>query len=223
MSYIKIENISFSYENGERVLQDLSFEIEKGECVLAEGDNGSGKSTLFRILSGLSLPDKGSYRFDGEMIDEKFLKNNTKTKLFHKRVGFLFQNPEVMLFNARVYDEIAFGPRQMGMSDKEVEGRVKDLLELFGIAEFADRPPLFLSWGQKKKVAFAAVMALNPEVILLDEPFAGLDERNAGWMKEFLRELKQTGKTLMIASHKEAFEDGFIDRVLKLGARQNGQ
>ncbi len=216
MTYIKLDNISFSYEHSEPVFRDFSLEINKGSCVMVEGDNGSGKTTLFRILAGLSVPSAGEYIFDGVRIDHDYLKDNKNSKHFHKRVGFLFQNPETMLFCARVYDEIAFGPGQMGMSDEETGKRVNELMGLFGLEAFAERPPLFLSWGQKKKVAFAAVMALNPEVILLDEPFAGMDEKNARWMKEFLAELKKAGKTLILASHGEELPDGFFDRTVRL-------
>ncbi len=218
MAYIEINNITFSHEDSEPVFRDFSLEIEKGSCVMIEGANGSGKTTLFRILAGLSIPSAGDYYFDGVRIDREYLKDNKNSKLFHKRVGFLFQNPETMLFSARVYDEIAFGPGQMGMSDEDVKARVNELMRLFELESFAQRPPLFLSWGQKKKVAFAAVMALNPEVILLDEPFAGMDAKNARWMKDFLTELKEAGKTLILASHGEELPEGFIDRVVRLGS-----
>ena len=129
MKLIELNNITFRYSDDEAtVLKDFSLSIEQGSCVIIEGDNGSGKTTLFRILTGLSSPEKGSYTFDGTEITKDYLKDNAKSKLFHKKIGFLFQSPDVMLFNPRVYDEIAFGPRQMGLSDQEVEERVADCM-----------------------------------------------------------------------------------------------
>ena len=111
MSYIKLENITFSYSaEEEAVLKDVSLEIEQGNVVCIVGDNGCGKSTLFRILNGLSYLQKGNYFFKDKIINEKFLNNNKNSKMFHKEIGYLFQNPDTMLFNGSVYDEIAFGP-----------------------------------------------------------------------------------------------------------------
>lgn len=202
MAYIEISNIEFSYENNSRpVFKDLSIAIDKGQLVTITGDNGAGKTTLFRIINGLSFAQKGEYIFDGITITSKYLKENKNAKLFHKRIGYLFQNPDVMLFNARVYDEIAFGPRQMGLSDEDVNVRVMDCAKLFGLEEIMDYAPYHLSGGQKKKVALAAVMSLNPEVIILDEPFEGLDVKSQASLTDFLVELKKSGKTILIATH----------------------
>jgi cobalt/nickel transport system ATP-binding protein len=164
-------------------------------------------------LNGLSFPNEGSYTFDGIEITREYLKNNVNAKRFHKRIGYLFQNPDIMLFNGKVYDEIAFGPRQMGLSDTEVDKRTRDCLELFGITDLADKAPYHLSGGQKKKVALAAVMALNPDVIILDEPFSGLDKKTQDFLVRFLGELKSTGKTLIIATHEEEIASSFGDDI----------
>lgn len=217
MSLIELKNISFRYDDEEApVFQNFSLNIEKGTCLIVEGDNGSGKTTLFRILNGLSFPQGGRYTFDGTDITNSYLKNNTHAKLFHKRIGYLFQNPDIMLFNARVYDEVAFGPRQMGLSDTEVDDRVKDCMKLFQLKKIADKAPYHLSGGQKKRVALAAVMALNPEVLTLDEPYAGLDRKTQDWLTGFLRELKAAEKTLIIATHNKEVTDALADEVLKL-------
>jgi cobalt/nickel transport system ATP-binding protein len=217
MSLIEVKNISFSYPGEqELVLSKLSFELDEGKCLVVKGDNGSGKSTLFRVLNGLSFPQKGEYLFDGTEITEKYLNNNANAKRFHKRIGYLFQNPDIMLFNGRTYDEVAFGPRQMGLPDAEVDRRTRDCLRLFSIEELADKAPYHLSGGQKKRVALAAVMALNPEVLVLDEPFAGLDKKAREFFMGFLADLKANGKTLVIATHEEALVDGLADQVLQL-------
>ena len=146
------------------------------------------------------------------------MKDNTHSKLFHKRVGYLFQDPDIMLFNARVYDEVAFGPRQMGLTDEETDKRTRDCLELFGLLELSDKAPYHLSGGQKKRVALAAVMSLNPDVLLLDEPYAGLDRKTQASLTRFLSDLKKSGKTLIVATHNgEALTD-IADRIISLSA-----
>ena len=224
MNLIELKNITFRYEETDApVLKDFSLSVEQGTCLIVEGDNGTGKTTLFRILNGLSFPEEGSYTFDGTEITRSFLKNNANAKLFHKRIGYLFQNPDLMLFNARVSDEVAFGPRQMGLADAEVLERVTDCMRLFQITELADKAPYHLSGGQKKRVAFAAVMALNPEVLILDEPFAGLDRKTQAWMTEFLVELKVSGKTLLIATHQEELAEKIADQVITMEDVQKGE
>jgi cobalt/nickel transport system ATP-binding protein len=217
MSFIELKNISFTYDTDEPyVLKDLSLEIKEGECLVIKGDNGSGKSTLFRILNGLSFPQKGSYYFDGKEITQKYLDNNKDSKLFHKRIGYLFQNPDTMLFNGRTYDEVAFGPRQMGLSDEEVDKRTRDCLELFFITDLSDKAPYHLSGGQKKRVALAAVMALNPDVLILDEPFDGLDKKMQRFLLDFLLEMKANKKTLLLATHDDILDETIADRVIVL-------
>ena len=204
MKIIELKDIYFEYDREEGpVLRDFSLEEEAGEAVILRGGNGSGKTTLLRILNGLSFPQKGSYAFKGEKIDRDHLADNGRAKRFHKSVGYLFQNPDTMLFNSSVYDEIAFGPRQMGLSDEEADRRVEDLLSLFELRDIRDRVPYHLSGGQKKLVALASVVALDPEVLTLDEPFADLEKKRAAWLLDFLKELKASGRTLMIASHRD--------------------
>ena len=217
MSLIELKNITFRYEKGEEeVLSGFSLRISEGRCVLLRGDNGSGKTTLIRILSGLSFPQEGSYFFKDTRIDELYLRDNRRSKLFHKEVGLLFQNPDTMLFNTTVFDEVAFGPRQMGLSDEEVEERVMDCLKLLGIEDLKDRVPYHLSGGQKKWVALAAVLSLNPEVLILDEPFAGLDRKRGEQLVSLLKELKQAGKTIIMASHEEDLLEGLIDDFMDI-------
>lgn len=216
---IELKDITFSYEKDkENVFFDFSLKIDAGECVCVMGDNGSGKTTLFRILNGLSFPTDGSYMFDGRAITASYLKDNRNAKTFHKRIGYLFQNPDIMLFNGSVYDEIAFGPRQMGLGAEEVDRRTLDCMGLFDIINLRDKAPYHLSGGQKKRVAFAAVMALNPEVIVLDEPFAGLDQKTAAQVMELLFKLKEGKKTIIIATHNETAANELADRKVLLDA-----
>lgn len=216
MALIELKNIYFEYEKGEPVLMDFSLTIEEGSCVAVRGDNGSGKTTLFRVLNGLSFAGSGEYLFKGTKIDAQYLKDNSRAKRFHKAIGYLFQNPDTMLFNSSVYDEIAFGPRQMGLSDEEVDDRVMDCLKLFDIEGLKDKVPYHLSGGQKKLVALASVIALDPEVLVLDEPFAGLDQKKIDWLIGFLKELKAAGKTLIIATHRDDVSEGLADKEIEL-------
>ncbi len=225
MSLLELKDIFYTYpDEHDPTLRGLSLNVEAGECVLILGDNGAGKSTLFRVLNGLAFPDKGDYTFDGTAITRDYLKDNHNSKLFHKRMGYLFQNPDIMLFNGRVRDEIAFGPRQMGIPDSQVEQRTRDCMELFKLTELEDKAPYHLSGGQKKRVAMAAVMALNPDVLILDEPFAGIDGRTKEEGVRLLKELKESGKTLLIATHDEEPVKEITDRRLTLvGGRFSGQ
>ena len=142
------------------------------------------------------------------------MKDNANSKKFHKKIGYLFQSPDVMLFNPRVYDEIAFGPRQMGLSDQDVEARVADCLEMFNLRDLADKAPYHLSGGQKKRVALAAVLALNPDVMILDEPYAGLDKKTQEWLTQILIELKASGKTIIVATHSGELLSEAADEII---------
>lgn len=214
---IELKNITFSYsDEDEPVLKDFSLQADSGRCLVVEGDNGSGKTTLFRILNGLSFPQNGEYIFDGVTVTEKYLKNNKNSKLFHKKIGYLFQNPDVMLFNSKVYDEIAFGPRQMGLSEEEVKKRVEDSMELFDIKALSGKAPYHLSGGQKKAVALACVVSLNPDVLILDEPFAGLDRKMQEKLTAFLTEMKSAGKALIISTHNDGLVTALADDKIML-------
>lgn len=217
MSLFEIQNITYRYSEEEpAVFEDFSLSVEKGQCLVLHGDNGCGKTTLFRLISGLAFPEKGQIIFDGIEINQKYLNDNYNSRGYHKRVGMLFQNPDVMLFCSKVYDEIAFGPRQMGLSEDEVRKRVSDCMEMLSITDLSDKAPYHLSGGQKKRVALASVIALNPEIYILDEPFAGLDKSGREWMLGFLEKLKEAGKTLLIATHEETIIDAIQSTVLEL-------
>lgn len=208
---IDIKNISYAYENNILALKNVNLHIDEGEAIALLGVNGSGKSTLMKIINGLISPSSGSYVLCGEEITEKKLRNEQFTKLFHKRLGFVFQNSEVQLFCSNVYDEIAFGPRQMGMNEDEVKKRVNDTMILLNIEELEDRQPYHLSGGEKKKVAIASVVVLNPEVYILDEPMNGLDPKTKRFLREFIITLNKAGKTIICSTHD--FE--YVKQVFK--------
>lgn len=182
---INLSHISYNYEEVS-ALNDISLEIYAGELIFFTGPNGCGKSTLFKLLNGLIFPTKGEYYFDNKKIDKNTLQDNIFAKNFHKRIGYIFQNPDVQLFNATVYDEIAFGPRQMNLNEEIIHQRINELLIYLNIQHLQDRPPYHLSGGEQKKVALAAILALNPDVLMIDEPLNGLDNKTRQWFKEFL-------------------------------------
>lgn len=197
---IDINEVSYFY-SGNAALRSINLHIEKGEAVALLGANGSGKSTLLKLINGIVSPDEGEYRFNGELITSKKLQDSRFTKGFHQKIGFVFQNSDTQLFCADVEDEIAFGPRQMGLGEDEVLKRVNDCLELLGIEDLKHRPPYHLSGGEKRKVAIACVLSLNPEVLVLDEPMNGLDPRTQRWLVEFLVKLNKAGKTIITSTH----------------------
>ena len=210
---IDIQNVVYAY-SGAAALNKINLHISKGEAVALLGPNGCGKSTLLKLINGIISPDRGTYLFNNEEITGKKLQDAKFSKLFHRKIGFIFQNSDTQLFCADVYDEIAFGPRQMGMSEKEVAVRVNDCLELLHIQGFKDRQPYHLSGGEKKKVAIACVLAMNPEVLVLDEPMEGLDPRTQRWLVEFLKKLNTAGKTIITSTHNLELVEEISNRAV---------
>jgi cobalt/nickel transport system ATP-binding protein len=180
MNKIELKNVSYSYE-GHLALDNINFTMQKEKVVLL-GCNGSGKSTLLRIIAGLYFP-KGEYYFDGKKITKK-----TAKKEFRKKIGILFQNPESMIFNPTVYDEIAFSLKEFGFDN--IEDRVYEIAKKFGIEKYLKKSPLKLSGGEKQKVMLAAILVYEPEILLLDEPTSAMDPRTTGWFIDFLYDLE---------------------------------
>lgn len=211
---IELKKVSYSYASGVNALKNINLTIKDGEAVAFIGPNGSGKSTLMKLLNGLVTPKEGTYYFNGEEISNKKLQDSTFSKSFHKKVGFVFQNSEVQLFCSNVYEEIAFGPRQMGISEQEVEKRVEDILKLLKIEKLKHRQPYHLSGGEKKKVAIACILVLNPEVLVFDEPMNGLDPRTKRFLKELMITLNKAGKTILCSTHDFNYVEGVFKRAV---------
>ena len=211
---IKLDDICFAYDSTP-VLKHFSTEIADGEFVVIKGDNGCGKSTLLNIINALEFAEIGTYTFDGTVIDKKAMKNEQFAKAFHQKIGYVFQNTDAQLFCSSVYDEIAFAPRQMQLDEAEVAKRVEDILKLTGTEHLKERAPFHLSMGEKKKVAVASVLAMNPQVLILDEPMNFLDKKSRLWLVEFLNQMHSIGKTIIIVSHTDDF-DKMADKVINL-------
>lgn len=210
---IKLEHVSFSYDNI-CALNDISFSINDNESIALKGPNGCGKSTLLKLLNGIIFPTKGDYYLDEYHITKDTMRDNKFSKMFHQKIGFVFQNPDTQLFCGNVYEEIAFGPRQMGFSEDIVDKRTQDCLNLLEINHLRDRAPYHLSGGEKRKVAIASVLSLNPYILMLDEPLNGLDSDSQEWLVNFLINLKSSNKTILLSTHDETFAHTVCDREI---------
>ena len=197
----EVKGMSFAYEGKQVALENINFTVQAGECLVILGANGCGKSTLLKILDGLYYPTQGSITAFGKRFTEDALRNDEYNFAFRRRVGLVFQDTDVQLFSPSVLDELAFAPLQLGISREEVSRRVDWALQTLRIEKLRDRAPHHLSGGEKRRVALASLLTLQPEVWLMDEPTTGLDPRSQSWLIEFILEQRQQGKTVIIATH----------------------
>ena len=212
---IELRGVGFAYPET-TVLDGIGLVVTEGESIALIGCNGSGKSTLLKLICGLVHASAGDYFFDGSPVTKARLADASFAKDFHRRVGFLFQNSDAQLFCGSVYDEIAFGPRQMGLGEEMIAGRVDDLIRLFDLQRLSSRVPYHLSGGEKRKVALASVLALNPDAICLDEPMGGLDPRTKKTLRDLIQSLNASGKTILCATHDFEYVQGTFERAVVL-------
>jgi len=212
----ELKGIDYRYTDGTPALIGLSLSIENGDHLAILGANGSGKSTLLRILNGLLFPTCGSTEFRGKELTEQSLGKPEFRQEFRQSVGFVFQNADAQLFNATVSEEVAFGPRQLGLNEAEVQVRVREVLAFLGIEHLSDRPPFRLSGGEKRKVAIASVLSMNPDVLIFDEPFLGLDPKSQSWLVRTISQLQSAGKTTIVATHTLDTVSRIADRAIVL-------
>jgi cobalt/nickel transport system ATP-binding protein len=204
--------------NGRAVVEDVSFQVRPGERVVVLGVNGCGKTTLLKLLDGLTFPDAGEVRYGGRTLDAAALGDAPFRRTFRSEVGLLFQNVDAMLFNPTVEDEIAFGPRQLGQGD--VAGRVARWAETFDVAGLLARAPFELSGGEKKRVALAALLAVEPRVLLLDEATANLDPASVGRLVDVLAGIR--GLTVIASTHNLSMASELGDRAILLAPGRKG-
>lgn len=197
----ELKNIEYFYQKGHAALNGINMVIPKGEITSIVGSNGSGKSTLLNILCGLVFPSAGTIVFNGEPFTEKSLKNGRFNVRFRSSVGYVFQHPDMQLFCPTVFDELIFGPLQLGISCDTAGERAEQIMEMLHISELRDRPVYMLSGGEKKRVAIGAVLTSNPDVLVIDEPVSGLDPRTRSFLIELIFKLNEVGKTIVIATH----------------------
>lgn len=206
---LRLENIYFSYENGEEILKNICVNIKKGEKIVFLGENGTGKSTLFLIMNGLLKAQKGKI-----ILDNKEIGQNKKELIeLRKKVGIVFQDPDVQIFAPTVFQEIAYGLSNLGYNEKEINEKVENVLKELDMENLRDRPCHHLSYGQKKRVSIASIVAMEPDIMILDEPTAWLDYKNSKKVMEIFEKLNKKGKTLIISTHEIDFAYSIADYV----------
>ena len=211
-SHLSVKNLSYTYPDGTRALKNVNMEIFKGEKVAIMGPNGAGKSTLFSHFNGLTEPTSGYLELDGKKMEY-----DKKTLLeIRQKVGIVFQDPNDQLFAPTVKEDVAFGPMNLGLSYEEVEKRVDEALTLVGMEKFKDKTPHHLSGGQQKRVAIAGIIAMKPEIMILDEPTAGLDPQGVDKVLDILNNLNKEGMTIVISSHDIEMVNGFAEKIFVL-------
>ena len=212
---LSIKDLSYSYDGEKNALENISFDITKGEFISVLGKNGSGKSTLTKLIMGVIEPDSGSISLQGEDISTLSIFERSQ------QIGVVLQNPNHMISHHMIFDEIAFGLRNKGLSEQDVEAKVLRTLELCGLSKYRNWPIEALSYGQKKRVTIASILALEPKLLILDEPTAGQDYRNYTSMLNFIRQLNiQLGITVMIISHDMHLVLEYTDRSIVISDSQ---
>lgn len=217
----ELSGVYFSYLGKIPALCGVSLAIKEAKKVAIIGANGTGKSTLLAMLDALIFPDKGVIKAFGRELEEGLLNDPAFSRPYRNKVGFVFQNPEVQLFCPTVKEEIVFGPLQLGVRKIEIERRLEKLVSIFKIASLLERPHYQLSIGEKKKVSIASVLAVNPEVLLLDEPTGGLDPQTSRDIIDIILEENQAGKTIVIATHDLHIVEEIADIVYVMGEAKN--
>ena len=208
-------DVHFEYDRVP-ALRGLSLTIAAGESVALVGANGSGKSTLLRLLDGLCFASQGAVSFCGTTLTPERLQSDDFALPFRRRVALVFQNPDVQLFNPTVFDEVAFGPAQLRWEQQEILQRVEQTLRLMRIEHLRDRPPYRLSGGEKKRVALASVIVLDPDVLLLDEPTSSLDPRSQSELIDLIQSWKSSSRTIVTATHQIEIVEDIANRVFVL-------
>ena len=211
----ELHGVRYLYNGRQVALDGIDLRIERGERLALLGANGSGKSTLLKLLDGIAAPTSGTMRALGH--DVAAVADGVDSFRFHRRVGLVFQDPDIQLFSATVLDDVAFGPLQLGLPRDEVRAACDEALRAMDIAHLADRAPFELSGGEKKRAAIASVLSLRPDVLLLDEPTASLDPRTKWVLVHLIRQLGEGGKTLVTATHELDIVPIIADRVVVLG------
>jgi len=209
---IQTENMSFIYPDGTSALCDINLEINEGDKVAIIGSNGAGKSTLFSHFNGILRPTSGLIKIDDKQMSYK--KNDLME--IRQKVGIVYQNPDDQLFAPTVVEDVAFGPINLGLSDDEVDKRVKESLAMVGMSGLEKKAPHHLSGGQKKRVAIAGILAMKPEIMVMDEPTTGLDPKGADQVLDILYKLNEEDMSIIIASHDVEMVTQFANKIFVL-------
>ncbi|MBC7130488.1 ABC transporter ATP-binding protein [Candidatus Bathyarchaeota archaeon] len=205
---IEVQDVYYTYPSGVEALKGISLTIRNGEFVSIMGENGAGKTTLVKHFNGLLKPTKGTVLVDG--VDTK----KVSVATLARKVGFVFQNPDHQLFSETVEEEIAFALKNFGFSESVIEKRVTWALNLLGLSQYRKTSPFMLSGGERKRVALASVLAWDPEILIMDEPTIGQDYQQKEKLRQFILQLKEQGKTIVIVTHDVEFVAECNPRVL---------
>lgn len=209
----EMNKVNFAYPMAEPVLRDIDLNIQAGQRICILGANGCGKSTLLKILAGLLTPQSGEFSAFGHIVEADKM-NKDEAKAYHRRIGYVFQDSDVQLFCGNVMEELAFGPMQLGLSHEEILNQVRLTAESLGIAHLLNQAPYHLSGGEKKKVAIASTLIMDPDVLIMDEPTNDLDPRSQTWLLQLLRSFTAKGKTLIFSTHNLELVPHVSDRAI---------
>ena len=205
---ILVKDVDFIYPDGTRALSNINYAVSQNEFIAFIGQNGSGKTTFAKLISGLLKPTKGTVTLFGKSINEM------KSRELATLVGYVFQNPDHQLFNTTVYDEIAFGPRNLQLDDKEIKNRVYEAAEVVGLKkELFTESPFFLPKGLRQRVAIASILAMRPKIIIIDEPTTGQDWPQSIEIMEFLKELFHKQHTIIMITHEMEIVAEYANRT----------
>lgn len=205
---LQAEDLCYSYGQGKEVLRKINITVRKGEKIVVLGSNGAGKSTCFLNLNGVYRPDSGRILYRGKEIGKKDLNE------LRKNVGIVFQDADNQIIASTVFAEVSFGPMNLKLPREEVKKRVEDALEYMNLGSMRNRPPHYLSGGEKKRVSIADIIAMESEVVIFDEPTASLDPVNVEMLEGVLDKMNEMGKTLLISTHDVDFAYRFADRAV---------
>lgn len=208
---INVDHLTFAYSDGTVALEDINLKVEQGDFVALIGQNGCGKTTLSKCLNGILKPTKGTITINGINVEDK---DNIKELV--KNIGYVFQNPDHQLFNSKVYDEIAYAPRNIKLSEEEIDNRVKEAAATAGVREelFQEHPCLLMK-GLRQRIAIASILSLKPQIIIVDEPTTGQDYRQSLEIMAFLKELNEKfGHTIIIITHEMHIVAQYAKRIL---------
>lgn len=205
---LKIKDLYYDYGNGTTALNGVSVDIYEGEKIAVIGSNGAGKSTFFLNTNGVLKPDQGEISYRGTIINKKNLKE------LRKNIGIVFQDADNQIIASTVMAEVGFGPMNLKLPKEEVLKRVEEALTYMNILDYKNRPPHYLSGGEKKRVSIADIIAMKSEIIIFDEPTAGLDPLNAQMLEEVLGKLCSEGKTMLISTHDVDFVYRWAERTI---------
>jgi cobalt/nickel transport system ATP-binding protein len=205
---VEARNLKYRYPDGTIGIENVDFELWQGERVAIIGPNGSGKSTLLQLIGGLILPTEGKIKFFGkESIDSYELR---------QKMGILLQNPDDVLFNPTVREDLEFGPAQLEIEEKEFKQTLDALIKMLNLGNFLEKPPFRLSEGQKQRIALGCILTMKPEVLLLDEPFSAVDAKTRHSMIGHLNKLNKEGVTIVVTAHDTSFIPLIADRIYLL-------